>query len=46
MKKFEVIEIEYDKLRDDLKSNCEELIDKNNIMFNYDEEQDQYIAFD
>ena len=45
MKKFEVIEIEYEKLRDDLKSNCEELIDKNNIMFNYDEEQDQYIAF-
>jgi hypothetical protein len=45
MKKFEVIEIEYDKLGEDLKSNCEDLIEKNNIMFNYDEEQDQYIAF-
>ena len=45
MKKFEVIEIEYDKLREDLKSNCEELIEQNDILFNYDAEQDQYIAF-
>ena len=45
MKKFEVIEIEYDKLEEDLRSNCEDLIEKNNILFNYDEEQEQYIAF-
>jgi hypothetical protein len=45
MKKFEVIEIEYDQLREDLKSNCEDMIDKNNIMFNFNEEEDQYIAY-
>ena len=45
MKKFEVIEIEYDQLREDLRSNCEELIEQNNILFNYDQEQDQYIAY-
>jgi hypothetical protein len=44
MKRFEVVEIEYDKLRNDLRQNCDKLIHKHNIKFNYDIERDEYVA--
>ena len=44
MKRFEVVEIEYDKLRNDLRKNCDKLIHKHNIKFNYDIERDEYVA--
>ena len=44
MKKYEIVEIDYEKLRTDLKSNCEEMINKHNIKFNYDDEKNEYIA--
>ena len=44
MRKFKVVEIEYDKLRNDLKNNCDQMIKRHNIKFNYDIERDEYVA--